>query len=112
MSSRWETNPYIRKVRSDVHTLHAHVVFTPRFRREVFSGPVLTRCEEVMRKVCEDFGAELREFNGRNDHVHLLVHYPQSLHSETEARQTDVANWPWVRGDLWEKGRSTVRPTP
>jgi putative transposase len=27
--------------------------------------------------VCEGFGAQLREFNGDTDHVHLLVHYPQ-----------------------------------
>ncbi|MGW2557030.1 IS200/IS605 family transposase [Streptomyces sp. NPDC001635] len=32
-----------------------------------------------MRKVCEDFGAELREFNGETDHVHLLVHYPPRI---------------------------------
>ena len=32
-----------------------------------------------MRKVCEDFGAELREFNGETDHVHLLVHYPPQI---------------------------------
>jgi putative transposase len=29
-----------------------------------------------MREVCEDFGTELREFNGEADHVHLLVRYP------------------------------------
>jgi REP element-mobilizing transposase RayT len=29
-----------------------------------------------MREVCADFGAELREFNGEADHMHLLVHYP------------------------------------
>ena len=29
-----------------------------------------------MRDVCADLGAELREFNGEADHVHLLVHYP------------------------------------
>ena len=32
-----------------------------------------------MRKVCEDFGAELREFNGEDDHVHLLVEYPPKM---------------------------------
>ncbi|GAA4250461.1 hypothetical protein GCM10022255_039190 [Dactylosporangium darangshiense] len=26
-----------------------------------------------------DFGADLREFNGEDDHVHLLVHYPPSF---------------------------------
>jgi len=32
-----------------------------------------------MRKVCADFGAELREFNGEGDHVHLLVQYPPKV---------------------------------
>jgi putative transposase len=40
---------------------------------------MLRTCEEAMRKVCEDFGAELKEFNGETDHVHLLVHYPPKV---------------------------------
>ena len=32
-----------------------------------------------MADVCRDFGAELREFNGETDHVHLLVHYPPAV---------------------------------
>jgi putative transposase len=40
---------------------------------------MLRFCEEVMRKVCEDFEADLREFNGEADHVHLLVFYPPKV---------------------------------
>lgn len=40
---------------------------------------MLRTCEEAMHKVCEDFGAELKEFNGETDHVHLLVHYPPKV---------------------------------
>lgn len=32
-----------------------------------------------MRDVCAGLGAELREFNGETDHVHLLVHHPPCL---------------------------------
>ena len=32
-----------------------------------------------MRDVCADFNAELVEFNGERDHVHLLVHYPPKI---------------------------------
>jgi putative transposase len=32
--------------------------------------------ETAMRKVCADFGAVLREFNGETGHVHLLAGYP------------------------------------
>lgn len=79
MSPRWEPNPDIRRGRTVIYTLHAHLVFTPKYRRRVFDDTMLTRCEEIMRKVCEDFGAELREFNGATDHVHLLVHYPPKI---------------------------------
>lgn len=40
---------------------------------------MLTHCEQIMRQICVDLGAELREFNGEDDHVHLLVHYPPKL---------------------------------
>ena len=30
-------------------------------------------------KVCGDFGAELRDFNGEDDHVHLLIGYPPKV---------------------------------
>ncbi|MET7921092.1 IS200/IS605 family transposase, partial [Streptomyces avermitilis] len=53
--------------------------FTPKYRRGPFTDEILRRCEEVMRDVCTDFGAELREFNGERDHVHLLVHYPPKV---------------------------------
>ena len=32
-----------------------------------------------MRKVCGEFGAERREVNGEDDHVHLLVEYPPKV---------------------------------
>lgn len=59
--------------------MHVHLVFVTKYRRGVFSDEMLTRCEEIMRKVCEDFEAELKEFNGEHDHVHLLVHYPPKV---------------------------------
>lgn len=31
-----------------------------------------------MSATCASLGAQLREFNGEADHVHLLVHYPPS----------------------------------
>jgi putative transposase len=32
-----------------------------------------------MREVCQDFGADLEQFNGGDGHVHLLVHYPPKV---------------------------------
>ncbi|MFF3253235.1 IS200/IS605 family transposase [Actinacidiphila glaucinigra] len=79
MSPRWEPNPDVRRGRHVVHHLHAHLVFVTTSRRTVFNDAMLTRCEDIMRKVCEDFEADLIEFNGEEDHVHLLVHYPPKV---------------------------------
>lgn len=79
MSPRWTPDPNIRRGRSVVYNLHVHLVFVTRYRRDVLNDAMLTHCEQVMRQVCVDLGAELREFNGEDDHVHLLVHYPPKL---------------------------------
>jgi putative transposase len=59
--------------------MHVHLVFVTRYRRGVLDDAMLIRCEQVMREVCGDFGAELAEFNGEHDHVHLLAWYPPKV---------------------------------
>lgn len=79
MAPRWNPNPDVRTGRHVVHNLRAHLVFVTRYRRGALTGEMLTRCEEIMREICEDFEAELKQFNGEDDHVHLLVHYPPKV---------------------------------
>jgi putative transposase len=55
------------------------LVFVTKYRRGVLDDTMLRCCEAAMRKVCADFDAELREFNGEADHVHLLVGYPPKV---------------------------------
>jgi putative transposase len=56
-----------------------HLVFVTKYRRGVFADETLTACEHIMREVCHGKKAELLEFNGEHDHVHLLVAYPPAL---------------------------------
>src|SRR6266571_1278121 len=69
----------IRTGRHCVFALHAHLVFVTKFRHKVFSDRHLARMEEIMRAVCVDFETELVEFNGENNHVHLLVNFPPKV---------------------------------
>lgn len=69
----------IRTGRHCAFVMHAHLVFVTKFRHKVFSGRHLKRCEEIMRTVCEDFETALVEFNGENNHVHLLVNFPPKV---------------------------------
>lgn len=77
---RWEPDPNVRRGRTVVHNLHAHLVFTPKYRKAVFTDALLDTCQAAMGKVCADFGATLAEFNGEDDHVHLLIQYPPTVH--------------------------------
>ncbi|MFI9779419.1 IS200/IS605 family transposase [Streptomyces sp. NPDC051956] len=79
MSPRWEAAPDIRRGAHVVYNLHVHSVFVTKYRRGMMDDAMLTRCEEIMREVCGSFDAELKEFNGERDHVHLVVHYPPKV---------------------------------
>jgi putative transposase len=69
----------IHRGRHCVFILKAHLVFLPKYRRNVFTPRVLNYLKEIMSSVCSDFEATLEEFNGEDDHVHLLIDYPPKV---------------------------------
>jgi putative transposase len=69
----------IRHGRHCVFNLHVHLVFVTKYRKAVFSQAVLSELENIFSSVCKDFEAELVEFDGERDHVHLLVNYPPKI---------------------------------
>jgi putative transposase len=69
---------FIHKARG-VSVLKAHLVLTPKYRRKIFTDPMLTRLEAIFGALMEKWGGRLIEFNGEVDHVHLLIQYtPQT----------------------------------
>lgn len=72
-------NDDLRHGRTCVYNLQAHLVFVTKYRRNVLTHDMLTDMENIMRDVCQDFDATLMEFNGEDDHVHLLVSYPPKV---------------------------------
>ena len=68
-------NTDIRHGRHCVFKLHVHLVFVTKYCRGVFTKAVLNELREIFSAVCTDFEAERVEFDGEDDHVHLLVNY-------------------------------------
>ncbi|MFC4015705.1 IS200/IS605 family transposase [Nonomuraea purpurea] len=68
-----------RRGRNVVSAMHIHLVFVTKCRRNVFGDAMLRRCQDITIEVCDSFEAELREFNGEDDHVHPLVHHPPKV---------------------------------
>ena len=69
----------IRSGRHCVFLLHSHLVFVTKYRKVIFSKPMLESLKRYFVKVCDDFSVDLVEFNGERDHVHLLVNYPPKV---------------------------------
>lgn len=69
----------IRAGRQVVFEIHVHLVFVAKYRRNIFTKEVLADLKEIFSITCLDFEADLKEFDGEGDHVHLLVHYPPKV---------------------------------
>ena len=69
----------LRRGRHCVFELNVHLVFVTKYRRSIFTDEHLEAIQAAAAKVCTDFGAHLREFNGGRNHVHLLVSYPPKV---------------------------------
>ena len=74
-----EKQTEIRHGRYVLFNLHVHLVFVTKYRRNVFDKTILDDLQLIFSNVCSDFEAELVEFDGEDDHVHLLVTYPPKV---------------------------------
>jgi putative transposase len=99
----------IRRGRHCVFLMHVHLVFVTKYRREVFTAPILHEMRLIFAKVCQDFEADLVEFDGEDDHVHLLVNYPPKVSVSAlvnslkgvSSRLIRQKDFPGIRRKLW-----------
>lgn len=56
-----------------VYSCKYHVVFCPKYRREVLVPPLDSRLKEIVREICTDARSEMIEMEVMPDHVHLLL---------------------------------------
>lgn len=56
-----------------------HIVFAPKYRRQVIYGKIKADIGQIIRKLCDHKGVEIIEANACPDHIHLLVSIPPKL---------------------------------
>ena len=89
--------------------MHVHLVFVTKYRREVFTKEILNDLRVIFAQTCLDFEAELVEFDGEDDHVHLLVNYPPKVAVSNlvnslkgvSSRLVRKKNYPSIQKKLW-----------
>ena len=50
-----------------------HIVFAPKYRRQIIYGKLKKSIGQIIRKLCEWKGVEILEAEACPDHIHLLV---------------------------------------
>ena len=56
-----------------------HIVFAPKYRRQIIYGKIKSDIGIILRKLCEQKGVEIIEANACKDHIHMLVSIPPKL---------------------------------
>ena len=99
----------LRHGRHCVFLMHVYLVFVTKYRREVFTKAILDDLRAIFASVCIDFESELVEFDGEDDHVHLLVNYPPKVSVSSlvnslkgvSGRMIRQKQYPSIRKKLW-----------
>ena len=89
--------------------MHVHLVFVTKYRREVFTKEILADLHGIFSSVCNDFEAKLVEFDGEDDHVHLLVNYHPKVAVSTLVNSLKGVSSRMIRQKLW--GRALWSPS-
>ena len=56
-----------------------HIVFAPKYRRQVIYGDIKADVEKILRELSERKGVEIIEAECCKDHIHMLVAIPPHL---------------------------------
>ena len=56
-----------------------HIVFAPKYRRQVFYGEKKRVIGEILRKLCEWKGVNIVEAECCPDHIHMLLEIPPKM---------------------------------
>ena len=56
-----------------------HIVFAPKYRRQVFYGQKRVAIGKILRQLCEWKGVNLLEAEACPDHIHILVEIPPKI---------------------------------
>ncbi len=68
-----------RKLSHSIWSCQYHLVWTPKYRYRILTGPVGLEVENCVRAFTERQHSEVIELNVQEDHVHLLVMIPPKI---------------------------------
>ncbi len=65
--------------RHSIYNLKYHLVVITKYRNKCINQSILDDLESIFKRIIEGKNGELIEFNGEQDHVHLLFEVPPQV---------------------------------
>jgi len=91
-----------RTGRSCIFKNFYHLVFVTKYRRKVFNKVMLERMKMIFNETSQQMGCELLEFNGEDDHVHLLVSIPPKIPVAIFVGKLKGKSAYFLRNEFWD----------
>ena len=98
----------IRRTKHAVYDLKYHLVWIPKYRKNVLSDEVSKRLKEVFHKIAEEYEFKIDTMEVMEDHVHIFVEVPPryspgqvvQILKSVSAREV-FKEFPKLREQLW-----------
>lgn len=69
----------INKTAHSTYRCEYHIVFAPKYRRQIVYGQIKKDIGEIIRKLCNEKKVEIIEAEACPNHIHMLVSIPPYL---------------------------------
>ena len=66
----------LKKNRHSVYSLNYHLVVVTKYRYKCINQEIMDEIQSILKRLIDESGGSLTEFNGEADHVHLLFEIP------------------------------------
>jgi len=92
-----------RTGRSQVYKHFYHLAFVTKYRRDVFTKEILDRVHIIFKETCTQMDCELLEFNGEDDHVHILISIPPKHSVTNVVSKLKGKSSYFIRKEFWDQ---------
>ena len=102
----------VKRTKGAVHNLNYHLVWCPKYRRSILTGPVAERLRQLLNEIATQSGFEVLACEVMPDHTHLFVSAPPKyspadlakLFKGITARRLRQELGEQIRHKLWKPG--------
>ena len=89
-----------------------HIVFAPKYRRQVIYGKLKGEIGKILRMLCERKGVEIIEANACPDHIHMLLSIPPKYSVSEFIDSMDMLGFLRIRAWNARKAKKKAAPKP